>query len=198
LCGRYFIESNDNELTEIIAAAERSAAGYSAPVPFNSGEIFPGAAAPVITAEREVKFMTWGFPDWTGKRPHINARSETAAAARTFREAMAVRRCIIPASSYYEWKSIDKKQKEKYEFRLPDRSPLYMAGIYSPDGRFAVLTREAAPELSEIHDRMPVILLKERTTAWLIESPEVMLAAVTEMDFAPVPPAAGTEQMKLF
>jgi putative SOS response-associated peptidase YedK len=172
--------------------------GYSAPVPFNSGEIFPGTAAPVITSEREVRFMTWGFPDWTGKRPHINARSETAAAARTFREAMAVRRCIIPASSYYEWKSVDKKQKEKYEFRLPDHSAFYIAGIYSPDGRFAVLTREAGPGLSEIHDRMPVILPKELTSVWLVESPEVMLEAVTELDFAPVPVEPGTEQMRLF
>jgi putative SOS response-associated peptidase YedK len=198
LCGRYFIESDNNELADIIAAAERSAAGYSAPVSFKLGEIFPGTAAPVITAEREVRFMTWGFPDWTGKRPHINARSETAAAARTFREAMAVRRCIIPASSYYEWKSIDKKQKEKYEFRLPDRSPLYMAGIYSPDGRFAVLTREAVPGLSKIHDRMPVILPRELAEAWLVESPEVMLEAVTGLTFAPVPPTPGTEQLKLF
>ena len=140
--------------------------------------------------------MTWGFPSiLENQHPHINARSETAMNSKTFGEAMAICRCIVPASAYFEWKQTVKKRKEKYEFTLPDREPLYMAGIYtigpkvSPhgDGQFAILTRDAAPAMAEIHDRMPVIIPKSLIKAWFKDSPEAINQAQIELNFAPVP-----------
>lgn len=153
---------------------------------FSGGEIFPGSAAPVITPDNSARFMLWGYPSAvSGRRPHINARSETAATARTFSAAMASRRCLVPASGYYEWKTLGQKKKVKYEFTLPGRVPIYMAGIYSADERFAILTRDAAPGLTEIHDRMPVILPKERADVWLNGSQDVFAHALTSLLFSP-------------
>ena len=62
-----------------------------------------------------------------------------------------------------------------------------MAGIYTIDGKFAILTRDAAPSMTVIHDRMPVILPKSLIQAWLKDSPEVIAQAVTALQFTPVP-----------
>ena len=119
--------------------------------------------------------------------------------SKTFGEAMADRRCVVPASAYFEWKQTGKKRKEKYEFTLPRRAPLYMAGIYSTDGRFAILTRDAAPAMTEIHDRMPVIFPKSLIDVWLRQSPEVVDQALTDLQFSPVPASdRNPNQLKLF
>ena len=184
MCGRYLIEADDMELSDIVAAAQNSLNARTSRQLFTGGEIFPGSMAPVLTADDGARFMHWGFPGLISEqRPHINARSETAAALRTFSGAMASRRCIVPATSYFEWKALGKGRKDKYEFTLPDRAPMYMAGIYSGDGRFAILTRAAAPVLLEIHGRMPVIIPKRLTSVWLNETPEPMREAVTELTF---------------
>jgi putative SOS response-associated peptidase YedK len=136
----------------------------------------------VIKSVYEARFMLRGFPCIiSGKRPHINARSETAATSKTFSAAMASRRCLVPASGYFEWKTLGKNRKEKYGFRLPGMSPMYMAGIYSGDGRFAILTRDAAPGILEIHNRMPVILPKTLKGAWFGGSPGVLSEALTDL-----------------
>ena len=205
MCGRYLIDEEAFDLQEIIAAAEKNiqtkSAGTTLPAEhgFKSGEIFPGCIAPVIDANNETTFMLWGFPIlMAGKRPHVNARSETAAESRTFSEAMAYRRCLVPASGYYEWKSLGKKHKEKYEFRLPDGTSMYMAGIYSADGKYAILTRDAAPAVAEIHDRMPVILPKSLGEVWLYESPDVIREALTDLCLQHIPKNNESSQMSLF
>jgi putative SOS response-associated peptidase YedK len=161
----------------------------AATAPWKGGEVCPGDVAPVLTAGGAARFMTWGFPSLYGKQPHINARSETAAGAITFRDAWLNRRCLVPATCYFEWKhpgaKTGKKQREKYAFRLPDSPLLYMAGIYTTGGMFAILTRAASHGISEIHDRMPVIIPKALATFWLEESPQVVAKAVTELRFAP-------------
>ena len=89
--------------------------------------------------------------------------------------------------------------KEKYEFRLKDRSPLYMAGIYTTDGQFAILTRNAAAAMTEIHDRMPVILPKSLIDEWLKQSSEVVSQALTNLQFSPVPTSdKNPNQLRLF
>jgi putative SOS response-associated peptidase YedK len=196
MCGRYFVEIGEEELREIVAEAERNARWRD----FGGGEVFPGTVAPVI-ASSGAGFMKWGFPGGDGRRPLINARSETAAVARAFCEAWADRRCIVPASGYFEWKPAGAGLKEKYAFTLPNRQPMYMAGIYSPCGQFAILTRDAAPALAAIHGRMPVIIPKPLAGAWLRASPsaagEALGEALEDLRFAAVPPAGG-QQMSLF
>jgi putative SOS response-associated peptidase YedK len=201
MCGKYLIEIDEKELREIIEAAETSSDERmdNLSFTFKGGEMFPGSAAPVITADGK-HFMTWGFPSIIEKQqPHINARSETVRESKTFGEAMISRRCVVPASAYFEWQDLGKKKKAKYEFRLKDRSPLYMAGIYSQDGRFAILTRDATLAMTKIHDRMPVIIPKSRIDLWLKESPEVMSEALTDLHFEPVPAKdKNPNQLRLF
>ena len=74
-----------------------------------------------------------------------------------------------------------------------------MAGIYTTDGGFAILTRDAAPSLAHIHDRMPVIIPKSLIQAWLKDSPEVIAQAVTDLKFVPAPASdKNPNQLKLF
>jgi putative SOS response-associated peptidase YedK len=189
------VEIDEKDFDEIIAEAEKNAAKHSAQL-FTGGEIFPGAVAPVITAGNGAQFMTWGFPNLTNGRPHINARIETAATARTFRESMAVRRCIVPASSYFEWKPLVSRKKKKYKFSLLNRSLLLMAGIYSADGCFAILTRGAAPQLTGIHDRMPVILPEKTSAIWLTQAlnmPDILYETITDLDVVPMTSPSPTE-----
>ena len=205
MCGRYLYNVDEKDLKNILESIERSNSEQSISVSFAGGEIFPGNSVPVITAY-ETRFMIWGYPSLAEeRRPHINARSETAAAKRTFSAAMTVRRCLIPASSYYEWKALcGKKQKEKYEFKLPDSEVMYMAGIYSLDNRFAILTREATPPIAEIHNRMPVIIPESHIKMWLEGSDGVLQETITELIFMPAnlsPTAHDDEQpvqMSLF
>jgi putative SOS response-associated peptidase YedK len=200
MCGRYLVEIDEEEMRGIVAAAEKNARLNSEQFSFvfSGGEIFPGNIAPVITANR-VRFMTWGFPSVAGSTPHINARSETAAGSKTFGEAIAARRCIVPASGYFEWKTLDKKHKTKFKIALPDNSLMYMAGLYSIDGRFAVLTRTAAPTILEIHDRMPVIIPKSHIEKWLRESVDVLNEALADLQLVSVPLSdKQPRQMRLF
>ncbi|MDR0813032.1 MAG: SOS response-associated peptidase [Oscillospiraceae bacterium] len=189
MCGRYYVDMDDTELADIVFSAEESCADSEKP-PFAGGEVFPGMQVPVLS-ERGAEFMLWGYPlPWkkhvaaasdNENRPLINARSETAAEKRTFRDAWENRRCLIPASGYFEWKDTGAKRKEKYAFALSERGVMYLAGLYNKDGEFAILTREAAPEVAEIHGRMPVIIPKELARVWLRDTPEVTVEAVTDV-----------------
>ena len=105
MCGRYYIESEDStlELLAIIDEVNRkSKAG-----PVKMGEIFPTDVAPVIANNRSQKqaafAMRWGYSMGDDRRPIINARSETAASKPMFNDGMVHRRCLVPASYYYEW-----------------------------------------------------------------------------------------------
>ena len=197
MCGRYLIEGDDRDMHEIIALAEKGI--RDGPAAFKGGEISPSDTAPVI-AGHGACFMVWGYPALhAGSKPHINARSETAAALKTFGEAVETRRCIVPASGYYEWKTAGKKRKEKYVFTLPDRMPLYMAGIHSGDGQYAILTREAAPAINDIHGRMPAIIPQALIAVWLSGTPDVLEEALTDLCFEFVLVSAGqAEQLCLF
>ena len=132
--------------------------------------------------------MKWGFSAEEGKRPLINARSETAAQKPMFRELMKNRRLVVPATGYFEWQSSGRKKK-KYEFSSAKQS-FCMAGVYrmNPDGQFefVILTREASPCVRAIHDRMPVIFSWNTAFEWLKpqNTPDQILKdAVLQMDF---------------
>lgn len=150
--------------------------------------VAPTQASPVCVAnekgERELVLMLWGFkPAWSDpKRPGpINARSETAATSPMFRAAFRARRCIVPASGFYEWKRIGSGKQPHY-IRLADEQGLIaFAGLWeplaeerddvkgaaAPQGTFTILTTRPNALLAEIHDRMPVILKPRDFEAWL-------------------------------
>lgn len=195
MCGRYYIEDDDvqEELLKIIEEVQRRASASENPVALKAhGEIFPTDTVPVIANNRDMRptpfAMQWGYTMPDGKRI-INARSETAMEKPLFKDGMLQRRCLIPASGYYEWEKRDGK-KIKYAIRPEGMRMLYMAGIYRIEKGlpvFSILTREVAPGIAFIHNRMPVILPESARKHWLdVHNPanEIIRQALLDMLFA--------------
>lgn len=179
MCGRYYLddEIRDERLSEQIKQAMRIATKISAPMK-TSGEIRPTDIAPVIAPSalnrRIGAFpMQWGFNHPTKGMLVFNTRMETATEKDLFVSSIDERRCLIPASGYYEWKKIDRNRKERYIFNAENREPLYLAGLYirtSEEHRlpcFSILTQDAEAEIKAIHPRMPVIVPYSRAEEWL-------------------------------
>ena len=132
-----------------------------------------GANAP------SVGWMRWGLVPWfardakAGPRS-INARAETVASARAFREAFQRRRCLVVADGFYEWRQVG-GEREPYFIRLKSRRPFAMAGLWerwTPVGKppllsCAIVTCAANEVVAPIHDRMPVIVCPEARGDWL-------------------------------
>lgn len=123
-----------------------------------------------------------------------NAKAETAGQLRSFREAVARRRCLIPANGFYEWSTFG-REKLPHLFTLADNAPFAFAGIWEPapddtPGTFAILTTTPNALVAPIHHRMPVILPEPRMAAWLGSAP---LSASLYQDLTtPLPDAALT------
>jgi len=119
----------------------------------------------------------WGLSVPWSTKPMINARSETAAQKPTFRKALQERRCLIPTTGFFEWRS-EAGAKRPYLFRRPDGAPFVFAGIvgfHETDGRVAaaacaILTTSASAFMRPFHDRMPVILEEAAWERWLDRS----------------------------
>ena len=141
--------------------------------------ISPSQDIPVIVQQdgiRRLENRQWGLiPFWSKTpKPMINARSETASEKPAFRQAFKKRRCLIPASGFFEWTKEDGK-KQPYFIFLKDKSSMAFAGLWeewsAPDGKIfktcAILTVEANSFLQFIHHRMPVILKPANGMNWL-------------------------------
>ena len=141
--------------------------------------ISPSQDIPVIVKQNgliRLETKQWGLiPFWAKTpKPMINARAETASEKPAFRHAFKKRRCLIPASGFFEWSKEDGK-KQPYFIFLKDKSPMAFAGLWeewsAPDGKIfntcAILTVEANSYLKFIHPRMPVILKPEYGLNWL-------------------------------
>ena len=173
MCGRYFMGDDDKaeELQQIIDILNRKPSSNTSALK-TSGEVFPSDTVPVIANSKTLKptpfAMEWGYTTSDGNRL-INARSETASEKPTFKDGMAQRRCIIPASYYFEW---EKKGRAKIKHAIGSTAEniIYMAGIYRLEQGtpvFSILTRSPAPSIEFIHNRMPVILPKSMLRDWL-------------------------------
>jgi len=128
---------------------------------------------------RELVHLRWGLiPSWMKEAPTaatmINARVETISEKPSFRTAYRRRRCLVPATGFYEWKG-EKAPKQPYYIYLKDTRVFAFAGIWEhwtgPDGEevetAAILTADASPSIRRIHDRMPVIIREKHHDAWL-------------------------------
>ena len=166
MCGRYLFTLEGDETLRAIGWEIFRRYGEAAWTP---GEIFPGSSAPILIAEgRSIRaeLFSWGFP--LEKSLLINARAETAAEKPMFRESVAARRCVIPATGFFEWDG----EKRKFLFTFPDNTALYMAGLYTErDGkrRYCILTTQANDSIREVHHRMPLVLSPRQMGAWLFQ-----------------------------
>jgi putative SOS response-associated peptidase YedK len=131
--------------------------------------------------------LRWGLiPRWAddpsiGSRM-MNARSESIAEKPSFREAFVKRRAIAFADGFYEWQRLaegPKAPKQAFAVAMADGTPMPLAALWEgwrgKDGEiirsYTIITTNAAPELSPLHDRMPVILPPEDWDEWLGETP---------------------------
>ncbi|MDR0964244.1 MAG: SOS response-associated peptidase [Clostridium sp.] len=187
MCGRFYVAITENELLDVVKEVEKDMRDrYRGLTLKTFGEIYPGDIVPVFVGANNGKPMKWGFGSIAGKLV-INARSETAHEKPMFKEAMGKRRCLIPASAYYEWSpKRDGKPKTKYTFHRPNEM-LYLAGCYreekdSPLPTFVILTRNAVDDLLAIHDRMPVLIPKAKIGDWFAGK-DILSDALTEVEY---------------
>ncbi|AOX20893.1 SOS response-associated peptidase [Kozakia baliensis] len=175
MCGRYANALTTSLMQDIFQTQPR------APDWLPSWNVAPGQPAPVIWADsksgrRYLDLMLWGLvPHWAKnmERRPINARAETVATNGMFWAAFRARRCLLPATAYYEWQRI-KGHKQPYAFARQDRQPLALAGIWENwehEGdvlhSFAIVTTQAKGDIATIHDRMPVCIEADKWEDWL-------------------------------
>ena len=179
MCGRYEIyqEIQDEHLEALIREALRVSGKICANMK-PSGEIRPTDIAPVIAPSalhrRIGAFpMQWGFTHPSRGMLVFNTRMETAPEKDLFVSSIDERRCLIPASRYFEWKKVDANKKVCYAVGAINREPLYLAGLYvrTSDAHrlpcFSILTQDADQSIKSIHPRMPVLVPFSRAAEWL-------------------------------
>jgi putative SOS response-associated peptidase YedK len=142
-------------------------------------ECSPGSIQPVIYMRdgvREIGEMRWGFK--FTDRLAFNARADKLTASPFWKERLD-RRCIVPASSMFEWEKNAAAPKPKYRRTVKRRPVFDMAGLWSPwknpktgqwEATFAIITDDPNTKMSAIHDRQAIILEPNEYAEWLAES----------------------------
>jgi len=212
MCGRYATSKSSADLSELFEALDAT------PGLEPDYNVAPTDPVPVVrvSARREARVLEvarWGLlPPWArdpreGARL-INARAETVATSRAFATSFERRRCLVPADGWYEWVRRDaagsRPAKQPYFMTLPDGGPLVFAGLWTVwgegDGRAltcGIVTTAAVGDLALVHDRMPLVLPRQRWADWLAGPPDPALLAPTPEDLVagleirPVGPAVG-------
>lgn len=170
MCGRYYIDEETSiEIKKIVQDIQNQKSKST----MKTGEIYPSENVPILVGKSDdmvPKVITWGAPGFNKGSRIINARSETVFDKKMFKDSIIHRRCIIPANGFYEWNRLG--DKKKYYFTDLDNDTIYMAGIYNrfeDMDCFMILTTNANSCMSDIHNRMPLILKKEQTKDWLMD-----------------------------
>lgn len=170
--------------------------------------IAPMQASPVVAIDdgrRVMQLMRWGLvPSWSkdetiGNRL-INARAETVREKPSFRASFKRRRCLVPATGYFEWKELPgslptKKLKAPMYFTIREGEPFSFAGLWDTwerfDGKklatFTIITTEPNALAAQVHNRMPVILPRSGESTWLEgddESAASLLRSYPETDLS--------------
>ncbi len=175
MCGRYSLSKSKIELEERFQA--EMLPGFQPRY-----NIAPTQLVPVITSQspKGFSFFYWGItPDFGKNKPVaqklINARAELVNDKISFKSSFEKRRCLIPADGFYEWKKLGKKTKIPYRFTLREDELFAFAGIWEEyetvsgeiQHTFLILTTGPNDIVSEIYDRMPVILNRQMEKKWL-------------------------------
>jgi len=197
MCGRFVSARKRLELLEEFAVARDGVADSPDPEPEPDYNVAPTRRVYAVMTRkdqerkaRELRVVRWGLvPAWAKEASigskMINARAETVAVKPAFRRAFAKRRCLVPADGYYEWMAVTeegkKPRKQPYYIHPENGGVLAFAGIYElwrdkerPDDdehawlwTAAIITTQAADEVGQIHDRMPMVIAPDQWEDWL-------------------------------
>ena len=204
MCGRYVSVRSNEDLTDEFDAVDATNGEWDAPN-YNVAPTDPvrvvvnrplrdEAGTPAKTPSRQLRVASWGLiPSWSKDRKTqgkmFNARLESVATTNAFRRAYAKRRCLVPADGWYEWQLIDGRKQPVY-MTPEDGHSIAFAGLYEFWGEqgqtlttCTILTAPAAGVLSEIHNRMPLVLPRTAWQRWLdpaLDDPADLLAAWDE------------------
>jgi putative SOS response-associated peptidase YedK len=191
MCGRFSLLMPVDAMAQMFAALPAN----NLPVTPNYNICPTNNVSTVVSGEgRRLVSMRWGFvPQWY-KTPTdgpllINARAETLAEKPAFRDACRSRRCLIPATGFYEWSKGEGGAHLPWYIYREDGTPVVFAGIWqrwdkgdAPLDTCAIVTTGANGDMSGVHHRMPVILPQDQWGLWLGEEGK---GAATLMQPAP-------------
>ena len=188
MCGRFALATEKNILDMLFNIELRT--DFNVEPRFN---IAPSQTVPILRispedGNREMAELKWGLVPFWAEDPKlgnrmINARAETVMEKPAFRDAFKKRRALVPASGFYEWKK-EEGGKQPYFIGRKDKLPFSMAGLWERWEKkgvlmesFTIITTEANNLLSDLHNRMPVILPQECYDLWLnpLAGPEKLL-----------------------
>ncbi len=178
MCGRYAVTLPKEAMSQLFEAAlANNLPGV------DNYNICPTNQIHVVQSgegTRHIVSMRWGFiPHWYSAPNDgpllINARAETLAEKPAFRQACRTRRCLIPASGFYEWTKDDAGNRLPWYIQRASGAPLVFAGIWQDWGddairTCAIVTCTAEGPVTQIHHRMPVILEEKDWPLWLGEA----------------------------
>jgi putative SOS response-associated peptidase YedK len=199
MCGRYRLTAKERNLQDHFGLEDD-------PFWTPRWNIAPTQLVPIVrqdatAARRTFNLVRWGLiPFWAKDRSiatkTINAMSETAAHKPAFREALCLRRCLIPADGFYEWRSIG-KQKQPFSIGMTDDSAFAFAGLWEswvdPNGGVVetctILTTKPNPVVADVHGRMPAILKVGDYDRWLdsrVKDPALVTDCLKPFDACPM------------
>ncbi|HEY6850389.1 MAG TPA: SOS response-associated peptidase [Terracidiphilus sp.] len=184
MCGRYGRRADKQRIAEWMQTHNTDVFDDSYLAP--SFNVAPQSLQPVVrldseTGKRELTIMRWGLIPFFAKDAKIaystiNARAETVATSPVFREPMKRRRCLVPATGFYEWQALDTKSKQPWAIELVEGNLFAFAGLWDrwkdkatgqPLETYTIITTDPNELLEPIHDRMPVILSPQDYSRWL-------------------------------
>jgi putative SOS response-associated peptidase YedK len=182
MCGRFTLHSRDRIKLKGLASLD---------LPFEARyNIAPSQNVLTVGdfgAGLEARLLRWGLiPSWsTDGKGFINARAETLEEKPSFSESFRLRRCLIPADGFFEWRRTG-REKRPFYFQLNDEISFAFAGIWDTWTNradvvtsCAIITTAANELVGELHDRMPAMLLAGFQGAWL--DPKTDRSVLTEL-----------------
>jgi len=200
MCGRFVAAATSDEIADVFDA--QLGPDQATSPSWNIAPTRDITTIRVVEGERAVKLHRWGLvPSWA-KDPKIgarmiNARAETLAEKPAFRSALRRKRCLIPATGFYEWEHIARTKRKQPFYISPNNGELLaFAGLWEywrPDPErpefllsATIITTEANEDISPLHNRMPLILPADKWDQWLDPATQDS-SALTELMVTPSP-----------
>ncbi len=180
MCGRFALSVKTTDIEKLLPSIKRTESLGQARYNIAPSQ---NIATILNTIPDEISFLKWGLILFWAKDANIgskmiNAKAETLAEKPSFKNSLRKKRCIIPASGFYEWQKVPgQKIKSPFYIKMKDNAPFFFAGLWdewkNPENGIvktvSIITTSANEIMSPIHNRMPVILDSNFLRLWLSE-----------------------------